>query len=58
MKKVTGWPSGKEWLLETERGSIRSPFVEKSLGKRLRDCPKTDYGMNECDHSVALFIQI
>jgi hypothetical protein len=58
MKKATGRPSGNEWILEIERGSIRSPSVEKSLEKRLRDCLKTDYGMNECDYCVALFIQI
>ena len=47
MKKATGWPLVNERILETERGNIRSPSVEKSLGKRLRDCLKTDYGLND-----------
>jgi hypothetical protein len=47
MKKAARWPSVNEWILEIERGSTRSPSVEKSLVKRLRDTLKTDYGMNE-----------
>jgi hypothetical protein len=47
MKKATGWPAGNEWILGIERGIIRSPSIEKRLGKRLRDSLKTDYGMNE-----------
>jgi hypothetical protein len=32
-------------MLEIERGSTRSHFVENSLWKRLRACRKTDCGM-------------
>ena len=36
---------GNKQILETERGSTRSLFLENSLWKRLRTCRKTDYVM-------------
>jgi len=34
-------------VIEIERGSTRSHFVENSLRKRLWTCRKEDYGMYE-----------
>jgi hypothetical protein len=41
------WDDLKEKILETERGSTRSSFLENSLWNRLRTFRKTDYVMNE-----------
>jgi len=37
----------KKRILEIERGSAKSPSVEKSLWKRLWTCSKKDCRMNE-----------
>jgi hypothetical protein len=42
-----GRSEGKERLLEIERESTSSHFVENSLWMRLWTCRKTAYGMNE-----------
>ena len=38
---------GKETMLETERGSTRSHYVENWLWKGLWTCRKTDYRITE-----------
>jgi hypothetical protein len=47
--------SGKEKILEIERGSTRLHPVENSLWKRLRTCRKTDYRMNEISCTYPTF---
>jgi hypothetical protein len=47
-RKVTGRQGRRNnQLLEIERVSTTSHFVENALWKRLRTCPKTDCGLNE-----------
>ena len=41
---ATAWSSGKERVLEIERGSTRSHSMENLLWKGLRICRKIDYG--------------
>jgi hypothetical protein len=36
-------------ILEIERGSTRSHYLENLLWKRLWTCRKTDHDMNECE---------
>jgi hypothetical protein len=42
---ASGWPSGKERVLEIERGSTRSQSLVNSLWKRLWNCRETDYSV-------------
>jgi hypothetical protein len=42
-------------MLEIERGSTRSQFVERWIWKRLLTCPEAAYGMNVTTFSVVLF---
>ena len=44
---ATGWPWGKERILEIGRGNTRSHCLENSLWKRQSTCHKTDYRNNE-----------
>jgi hypothetical protein len=53
-REATPSPYGHREILESERGSTRPHFVEKSFWKKLWTCRKTEYGKQEAALAICI----